>query len=154
MPITGLFVPSLALPRRPSPTVPGWGAGFQVGEPRKPRTPALLPGPGSPAHLGSDLVAALASLQVHDLPHDGGALVDAATVARTLGAEAAVARVTDAAALCPCAPGSLYMSGRGPRHHRSPARSAPGPAPGRGGVGRGFKDLPPKRPLGPPRDTA
>ena len=82
--------PALRAP--PPPTLGCWlpgGPGPHSGGALRAQWTALgvLPGPGPPAHLGSDLVAALAGLQVHNLPHGCGA--DAGLGGAGAGADAA-----------------------------------------------------------------
>lgn len=89
-----LCFPAWPCPSRPSPTDPGVLASWGTWPPTVEEccgtqwtALGVLPGPGPPAHLGSDLVAALAGLQVHNLPHGCGA--DAGLGGAGAGADAA-----------------------------------------------------------------
>lgn len=170
-PPASLF-PAWPCPPRPSPTVPGVLASWVTGPPaQRPAAEELCgarqtalhisrhrhrPRPGSPAHLGSDLVAALAGLQVHDLSHDGGPGGGRGGGGEGSGncgggAEGGCGGGGDGEARSLRPPRRLYMSRRGSRHGRSLARSAPWSRPGTEGAGMDGEILLDPPPL-PPGD--
>lgn len=181
-PLASLF-PAWSSPRVPSLTSLGcWPPGDPVGQkaqgreaPRSSRAPihSSQPPPGArfPAHLGPNLVAALAGLQVHDLAHGGGAAggrggggADAGSCGGGAGGGRGGGGGSDDETRSPSPPACLYKQGWGPRHGLSPARSAPWSRPGteRAGVeeashletSRGTRWGPPGPRAPPPRALA